>query len=159
MQVTTIVIRFATRGMSGGGKMEKTKIYSPEQAGIGTLLFGPLPAVYFLWANFKALGQAAEAKQTLIWGLLGSLLLLALVPFLPAKSPNLLIPLLYSLAVRFLVDTLQLKKEAIAGSEQYGFRSNWSVFWIGLGLLIVFLIIAVGLLLALDALGIAPLQS
>ena len=143
----------------GGVVVEKTKVYSPMQAGSGAFIFGPLAAVYFLWINFKALGQSVEAKRTLIWGLAGNVLVLAVLPFLPSKFPNVLIPLIFGLGVRFLAETLQLKKEAIAGSEQYTFRSNWSVFWIGLALLVAYVVVAISVFLALDALGIYTLPS
>jgi hypothetical protein len=48
--------------------MDKSKIYSPNQVGLGTFFGGPLAAVYFLKKNFDAVDNSATAEKTVIIG-------------------------------------------------------------------------------------------
>src|SRR6476646_10698729 len=45
-----------------------SKLYSPTQAALGTLLGGPLALVYFSAANFKASHEISRARNMIIAG-------------------------------------------------------------------------------------------
>src|SRR5690349_15440202 len=106
----------------------KTQLYSPQQIALGSFWGGPFAAVYFLKENFLVLNQPGRAKRTLQFGALISGAMIGVLPFLPDKFPNLVMPLAYCIAARELAKVYQLKKEAIATSDLYTFRSNWRVF-------------------------------
>ena len=114
-------------------------VFSPIQVSVGTFLGGPLAGIYALHANFKALGKSDEARNTILLGALFTLGLLILLPFLPHRFPNYVIPIAYTLAARGIADGFQMKKEAIAVSDQYGFESNWKVVAISIVGLLLFL--------------------
>ena len=108
--------------------MNKTPIYSPRQVSAGSFLGGPIALVYFLRNNFQRLGNNAAAAQTLLWGILFNIAILASIPFLPKHFPHYVIPLAYSLAAQGIAGAKQMKKESIAASLQFCFHSNWRVF-------------------------------
>jgi len=60
---------------------------------------------------------------------------MALLPFVPDRFPNYVIPLLYSIAAGFVADKWQLRKQAILDSGKYQIQSNWRVF--GMALLFI----------------------
>lgn len=111
--------------------MDKTPVYSPRQIFAGSLLGGPIALVYFLRNNFQRLGKKAAAAQTLLWGVLFNIAILAAIPFLPKHFPNYVLPLSYSWVARIIADTKQLNKGSIASSTQFDFHSNWRVFGLG----------------------------
>jgi len=108
------------------------RLYSPNQIGGGSFLGGPFAAVYFVWANFRALGEQGRAAAAMLWGVVFVLVILAVLPFLPEKFPNIVVPVIYSVAARLVAENYQLKKQAIADSDQYDFQSTWKV--VGLAL-------------------------
>jgi uncharacterized membrane protein YkvI len=131
------------------------RLFSPNQVGIGSFVGGPFAAVYLLWSNFRALGNASAARATLLWGIVFIVALLAILPFLPEKFPNLLIPVIYTVIARLIAERFQMTKRQIAQSEQFDFQSNWLVAGLSVLCLAIFFLVGVILLLALDALGIA----
>lgn len=125
----------------------KTPVYSPVQAAVGTFLGGPLPGAYCLMANYAAMGDARRERAVGLWGGLGTLLLVALVPFLPERMPRFVLPLAMAWAARLLVEKGQFSKAQIAASETHIFHSNWRVVGISLlgmatFLILVFLVIS-----------------
>ncbi len=126
------------------------KLYSPNQIGGGSFLGGPFAAVYFVWANFRALGEQGRAAGAMLWGVVFVLVILAVLPFLPEKFPNIVIPAIYSVGARLLAENYQLKKQAIADSDQYDFQSSWKVVGLALLFLAAFFIVAMIWLFALD---------
>ena len=115
--------------------MNRTPIYTPKQVCAGSFLGGPVALVYFLRNNFKKLGNNAAAAQTLLWGFLFNIAILASIPFLPKNFPHYVIPLAYSLAAQGIANAKQMKKESIETSLQFCFHSDWRVF----GLSVAFL--------------------
>lgn len=128
-------------------------LYSPMQVKLAAFFGGPLAGVYLLQRNFLALERPDAARRTLLLGLGLCLLLLAGGPFLSPRFPRPLLPILYSYLAGHLAETQQLSREAIAGSDRYGFQPNGRVAWIGLACLLVFLAALAAHLLALQALG------
>jgi hypothetical protein len=137
--------------------VEKTKLYSTNQVGAASFVGGPFGVVYVLWRNFEALGRSSSATQALVLGGLFVAVVFAVLPLLPEKFPNYVIPLAYSLTARVLAEKYQMSKQAIADSEQYEFHSNWHVFGISVAFLIAFMAIAVLWVFGLDHLGLIKL--
>lgn len=103
---------------------EKARVYSPNQAALGAFLGGPLASIVYLWSNFRALGDARGQRDTLIYGAVVLVALLATVPFLPDRFPNLAIPMATVLSTRFIVERLQVSKAAVQQSQALAFQSN-----------------------------------
>lgn len=118
-------------------------IYSPAQAACGTI-GGPVGLIYFLRANFLALGNRKLAKQTLIFGALLIMALLIITPFLPEKFPSTPITLMYIFITRYVAEKHQMTKQEIIDSVDYDFHSNWRVFGIGLLCLLASIIVLIG---------------
>lgn len=116
--------------------MEKSPIYSPKQVLAGSALGGPIALVYFVRANFLTLSNRPAAGQTMIWGVLFNLVVIAAMPFVPRNFPRYLLPLAYSWTAWGVAEAKQLKKENIAVSSQFRFQSNWRVFGLGIAFLV-----------------------
>lgn len=125
--------------------MSGISIYSPKQVSAGSFLGGPIAAVYFLRRNFQALGNPDAARRTLWWGIVFNIAVAAVIPFLPDRFPNYVLPLAYSWAAYGIAASKQLSKETIASSPEFSFESNWRV----VGIAIVFLVATVALWFAL----------
>lgn len=139
--------------------MAKTRIYSPLQITLGAMWGGPLAATCFLAQNFQGLKQPLAARKTLLYGLLASVAVLLILPYLPEDFPSVILPLLYSLASLRIALNHHPSKAAIAASSQYEFQSSWRVLLLGLLLLILFVLLAVGYMLCLDASGLLDLSG
>ena len=135
--------------------MPRSSIYSPKQVFAGAFLGGPFAAVYFLRSNFQTLRQSDAARQTLWWGIAFNVAIAFIIPFLPERFPNYLLPLAYSWAARGIAASKQLTKEAIAASDEFSFASNWRVVAIAVLLLVatVTLWVAVFFVLACSGVG------
>jgi hypothetical protein len=115
------------------------KMFSPTQTWLAAYLGGPLVATYMIRKNFLALGRAPQARNTLIYGLLLSLLVILVLPFVPEKTPNFVIPVLYAAVAQYVTATHQLTKKQILASSDYGFQSNWKVLLVSLLGVLLFL--------------------
>jgi hypothetical protein len=133
------------------------RVYSPTQAAMGAFLGGPLASIILLRYNYRALGNTAGENAVLRYGVVALIALLCVLPFLPDKFPNMLIPLATIIATRSLVEKHQFTKQAIQASDEFSFQSNWRVFWIGIASLIAFCLIGIAWMIALDRIGIAKI--
>jgi hypothetical protein len=122
--------------------LEAKRAFSPSQGALGTFLGGPLAGTYYLRANYLALGQPKRAWQATVYGIIASLGILAVLPFLPEKTPNVVIPLAYAITVRLLIERGQLTKQKILESKEWTFHSNWRVAAVAAIGLIVFAMLA-----------------
>jgi hypothetical protein len=129
------------------------KLYTPAQIRAGSFLGGPIAAAYLLRGNFLVLDRGPEARTTVVWGVVFVAGLMALLPFLPTRFPNLIVPLLYSIAAGSVADKWQLQKQAIVDSGKYQIQSNWRVFGMALLFMIAFMLIVVLEIFCLVALG------
>jgi hypothetical protein len=116
--------------------MEKIRIYSPIQVATASFFGGPAAAVYVLQKNFRALANTVAAKQTIIWGSVSVGCVIAVLPFLSDKFPNLLIPTTYTYCALVIATRYQMSKQAIAEAERYEFQSSWNVVGISVGFLV-----------------------
>jgi len=132
---------------------EPVRLYSPTQVACGTI-GGPVGLVYFLWANFSALGDDTGARKTLIYGAFFILCLIVLIPFLPENFPNSPFTIAYILIARKVAQKYQMTKQGISDSQHYDFQSNWRVLGFGLLCLVGSAILVLGPLLLLAAVGI-----
>ena len=109
----------------------KVKMYSPIQAAVGTI-GGPVGVVYFLMANFEALGQAEHKQKTLVIGVVSIIALAIILPFLPESVPSMPFTIAYILIAYQVTNNYQMSKAAILDSDNHNFHSNWRVLGIGL---------------------------
>lgn len=121
------------------------RLYSPTQVACGTL-GGPVGLVYFLSANFSAMGNSHLARRTILLGIVFIAALLVILPLLPAKTPSAPFTVAYILVARYVSEKFQMTKQAIADSPRHDFHSNWRVLGLALPCLAgSFLVIAVPL--------------
>jgi hypothetical protein len=137
-------------------KLKPSKLYSPRQIAFGTFFGGPLAATYFLKNNFDTLDKENYSKKTIIIGLTVSIVLIALMPFIPEGHPSVTInlTLLYLFPVMFVVKRHQLTKEEILESFEYSFQSNWKVLGMISVWLAVYFAVAVLFMFVLELAGI-----
>lgn len=137
--------------------MDKTKLYSPNQVGIGSFLGGPFAAIYFVWSNFRAMGSTAEARTTMILGVIVCVALLFILPVLPESFPNLAIPIVYTVVARLVAEKMQMSKADIERSETYGFQSVGNVAGFAVALLVAFVVVFFAWILALAYFGLVTI--
>jgi hypothetical protein len=131
-------------------------MYSPDQIGISTFVGGPLAGAHLVWANFNSLGKPELARLTTIISV-ATLFVLVILGFLLGgknHSGNLILPLLVGLAAKQVANTYQLKKAAIADSEEYSFQSNWKVLGITIFWLIATMVLLFAVIFALLVAGV-----
>jgi hypothetical protein len=121
------------------------KIYSPNQIAVAAFVGGPIAAVYMLWSNFRSLGDTPGMRQTLFWGVLLTIALFGIAPFLPDRFPSAALPAAYAVSARSIAAQRQMTKQAIVDSDRYDFQSNWNV----VGVSVLCLVIAGVILLAM----------
>lgn len=132
--------------------MEQERVYSPNQAAIGAFVGGPLVSVLFIKRNFKALGNSSGERKTLLYGVIVILLFLCILPTLPKSLPNMLIPLITIVVTRSIVE-YQIKKQDVAVANVPLFQSNWRVFWVSLGCMVLSLLVGGAVLFGIDTIG------
>ena len=131
--------------------MEETnskKLYSQKGIAIATFFGGPLAAGYLVRQNFINLGRDREGLVAIILGIVFTTIMFSLLFALPEnivdKIPNQLFPLIYTLIIYAIVESVQgknLKAFKESGGE---FQSNWKAT--GIGLLWMVVIIALVML-------------
>jgi len=119
----------------------KKKIYTPQQAASAAFFGGPIASMMLIKNNFDAMENVELSKKTFIIGGVFIICLLALLPFLPEKFPNYVIPMLTAIFTKLVVENFQLKKEEISISEEFEFHSNWRVLGVSLLYMLLFLIV------------------
>jgi hypothetical protein len=131
-----------------------SKLYSPTQIGIGTYVGGPLAAMYFLKGNYDTLGDELSSKKATLIGIIVSLLIIGILPFIPEHTPNMLIPMLYLIPVILIAKKEHLSKIEIQDSSEYSFQSSWKAFGMSILWMVVFFILTFIYMFALELLGI-----
>ena len=100
-------------------------LFSPTQVGVAAFIGGPFAAIYVLRNNLLALGMAAAARRVLVLGILACIALLLIVPVLPDKFPNIVIPSAYTGIALGIARSYAPKNES--GDRDYVRESNWRV--------------------------------
>lgn len=137
--------------------MEQERVYSPNQAAVGSFIGGPLVSVMFIKRNFKVLGNSSGEDKALMCGTIVILIILGILPFLPKSFPDMLIPLMTIIATRSIVEKYQLNKQDITSATSLTFQSNWRVLWVSLACLVLSVLVIGVVLVALHTLGIVKL--
>ena len=131
-----------------GSQNEAVRLYSPALITVATLLGAPVAGCILLAHNYRSLGKQATAKQLLIWGTLGTALLLVVAFFLPENFPNKVIPIAYTAGMHQAVKQLH-RKDYESHIENGGAKgSTWKAIITGVGCLcaifvIIFLVLLV----------------
>lgn len=131
-----------------GNATETIRLYSPIQVACGTI-GGPVGLIYFLRANFVALGNYRLARRVLVSGLILMPALVVSAVLLPEDFPNYPFTIAYILSALYVSAKYQMTKRAISDSAKHGFHSNWRVLWLGLLCLaasIIVLVVSAGIL-------------
>jgi hypothetical protein len=121
-------------------------IYSPRQIQAATFFGGPFAAAYFLKSSFESINKHVLASKSFIVSLIVSVLIIGILPFLPEKMPNNVIPLFYLIPVIALLKKHYFTKEEIIESEDFAIESSWKVAGISLVSAILYGVIAFGYL-------------
>ncbi|MGE4543262.1 MAG: hypothetical protein AB7D06_04030 [Pedobacter sp.] len=137
--------------------MDKQYIYSPTQAVWGTFLGGPLASVIFLRKNFQVLKNPVAEKKTVLLGTILLLVIIGILPFLPDKFPNMVIPFATTVSTRMIIEKYQFTRQTIVDSDCLTFQSNWCVFFVSIACLVVFFIVAMAFMLSLEYFGITEM--
>ena len=135
--------------------IEDTKIDSPEAAGylfsvgqitLATFLGAPIAGCLLLARNYRVLGNGAAAWQSLVAGIVATILLFLIAFWLPENFPNMALPVAYCFGMRQLVNYLQGSEIANRG------KGSWAVtVAVGVGCLVIIFGLIVGLVIALNA--------
>jgi hypothetical protein len=115
-------------------------LFSPRQMLAATAFGSIISGLILLQANFRAMDRSRDAKRTMIFGLLASAALFALLFVLPARIPATPVNIAVAFAFYKLAEAMQgqafVKHRAAGGARQ----SNWLVFGIALGTAVVLLV-------------------
>jgi hypothetical protein len=96
--------------------------YSPRKIQVASFIGGPLAAHWFLSANFTAMAQTQRAGRVLA---VGGLILVAMFPVvlvLPSKTPNTVVPILYSIGYYYYAKT-KCGPGVVSGFTATGWRA------------------------------------
>ncbi len=122
------------------------KLYSSKAIGGATFLGGPLAAGYMIGENFKSLDKPNEGRNSLIIGIVTTILLFGGIFVVPEniidKIPRQLIPLIYTGVIWGIVEWTQGDILKAHKENRNSFFSGWRAAGIGL---ISLLIIGVGI--------------
>lgn len=120
------------------------KLYSARAIGGATFLGGPLAAGYMIGKNFTAIGKPEQARNSLLIGIVSTLLLFTGLYLTPEniidKIPGHLIPLAYTGIIWGMVEWKQgaiLKSHKDNGNS---FFSGWKAAGVGIISLLLILI-------------------
>jgi hypothetical protein len=83
------------------------RLYSPAQIGWAAALGGPMSGCIVLMRNFQALREKKAAIQTLLWGGIGSLLVIYLILWLKDLRWILIANALIAVGIYFVANALQ----------------------------------------------------
>jgi hypothetical protein len=125
------------------------RLHSIGQIVAGTFIGGPLAGAWLIARNYRALGEPAQARGALIWGVVATAAMVALVVILPEGTPNGVIPVAYSLVMGQIAHKLQgprIKAHLEAGGRK---GSGWLTVGIGAACLVVFFVVAMAAFLAM----------
>ena len=120
------------------------RLYTPAQIATASLIGGPLPACWLVAHNARELHYPTQRITWLASGIVGTLLLLALVLFLvPERFPRYIIPVAYTVAIRELARRAQ--GDAISSHRAAGgaVGSWWAVVGFGVAGLVLFLAVII----------------
>lgn len=120
--------------------------YSSGQITVATFLGTPIAGAWLMAQNYKAMGRESFARQALIFGVVATLIVFVLAAVLPDSTPNVLLPVVYTVIVQAIARAKQ-GPQFQAHIADGGLRhSNWRVVGIGLLFMVVVLLFMVAVL-------------
>lgn len=129
------------------------KVYSSFGITLGVFLGGPLAGAYFIAKNYDQFGAHEASKTAIRIGLIITLAVFASLLLLPENIiqgiPNFILPVIFVVASRYLVDKYQkdqLEEFINSGGSK---ESNWKV--VGISLVIAFGTVFAAIVMALLA--------
>ncbi|GAA3917157.1 hypothetical protein [Luteimonas lutimaris] len=140
--------------LDAAGAADAVRLYSPGQVAAAGFLGGPVGLIWFLKANFAALGNSRLETKTVVLGVVLLVALVAIMPLLPEQFPGVLFTVVYIFIGRYVAEKYQLTRKAIAESERFTLHSNWRVFGLGLLCLLASVAVIVVPLMLLAASGV-----
>lgn len=110
-------------------------IYSPLQIFFGSIFFGPLAMLYFLWKNFQNMQLFTEAKKVIFYGSIFVVVLATCLKLSPSSMSSLIIglivPFFYSLAALQISTSMQATKKNIKANTNWCMQSLWNIIIFG----------------------------
>ena len=110
-------------------------IYSPLQIFFGSIFFGPLAMLYFLWKNFQNMQLFTEAKRVMFYGSIFVVVLATCLKLSPSSISSLVIglivPFFYSLAALQISTSMQATKKDIKANTNWCMQSLWNIIIFG----------------------------
>lgn len=119
----------------------RIKLYSPGQIAWATFLGAPIAGCWLLALNYRRFDDAMAANRALIFGSIGTILLLALAFFLPERFPNFVLPAAYTFGMYQYAKTLRGKVYMDRLSNDCRKGSGWVATGIGILCSIVILVV------------------
>jgi|TARA_B110000503_G_scaffold135527_1_gene216298 hypothetical protein len=127
-------------------EIQNKAIYSPLQIFFGSLFFGPLSMLYFLWKNFDIMKEPVKAKKVPYYGSIFIIILITCLKLTPPEInqlvPGIVVPFLYALVALQISTSLQMNKEAIIANPNYTLQPPWKVVAYGVILYLPWLAIS-----------------
>ncbi len=110
-------------------------IYSPLQIFFGSIFFGPLAMLYFLWKNFQNMQLFTEAKKVVFYGSIFVVVLATCLKLSPSSISSLIIglivPFFYSLAALQISTSMQVTKKDIKANINWCMQPLWNIMIFG----------------------------
>ena len=110
-------------------------IYSPLQIFFGSIFFGPLAMLYFLWKNFQNMQLFTEAGKVMFYGSIFVVVLATCLKLSPSSMSSLIIglivPFFYSLAALQISTSMQATKKDIKANTNWCMQSLWNIIIFG----------------------------
>jgi hypothetical protein len=119
--------------------------YSPGQIAAATFLGTPIAGAWLMAQNYQAM-RSELFGQTIIFGVIATLVVFFLAAVLPDSTPNVLLPAVYTAIVQVIARSKQgpqFQAHIASGGKKH---SNWRVAGIGLLFMVVVLLFMVGVL-------------
>lgn len=138
--------------------MSTQAVFSPTQAALGTFLGGPLAGLYYIKHNFRVLKRSEQEQQTVRYGGMFMVALLAVLPFIPEEVPGLPFAIAFVVVARMLVEKYQFSKQQIIDAPELHFQSNWLVLGVSIVSILTFLALSFAVIFGLASAGILNLE-
>jgi hypothetical protein len=114
---------------------ESNKLYSIQAIDIATFFGGPLAAGILIRRNCISLGRERQGLNSLMIGILSTLLLFGALFLIPVSTieqvPNLILPAIYTLIIHLIVEKIQGKELKEYKAKEGYFYSGWRAAGIG----------------------------
>jgi hypothetical protein len=120
-------------------------VFSPRQILVAAFLGSPIAATWLIHRNFMTLGDASRGLRALWLGTAVSVAVLAVAFYLPQRIPDVLLPLIYSVALY----QYALHRFGAAYRQHLTAGGRTGSWWSVLGVSLLAVLILVGILFAL----------